>query len=115
MSQHLAATLLTALSLTAAPFILAPAAEAEVCGGVGGRYVDVGGCSHVGADIAGAAIIGAEVDRPYGYPAPIIAPPVVLGLPLGGLALPSFRGELPCFTPLGVPYYTPGNEPCFAL
>ena len=111
MTKHLAATLLTALSMTAAPLILAPAAQAEVCGGVGGRYVDVGGCTHVGADIAGAAIIGAEVDRPYGYPAPVVAP----GLPLGGLAFPSFRGELPCFTPLGVPYYTQGNEPCFAL
>lgn len=116
MTKHLAATLLTALSMTAAPFILAPTAQAEVCGGVGGRYVDVGGCSHVGADIADAAIVGAEVDRPYGYPDPIIPGPVGLpGLPLGGLAFPSFPGELPCFTPLGVSYYTPGNEPCFAL
>jgi hypothetical protein len=66
MTKHVAAALLTALSMTAAPFILAPAAQAEVCGGVGGRYVDVGGCTHVGADIAGAAIVGAEVELRIG-------------------------------------------------
>ena len=95
MTKHVVATLLTALSMTAAPFILAPAAQAEVCGGVGGRYVDVGGCTHVGADIAGAAIVGAEVDRPYGYPAPIIAPPSSWACPSAGWLFPPSRGSCP--------------------
>ena len=27
--------------------------------------------------------------------------------------VPSFPGEAPCIAPTGVPYYTPGNAPCY--
>ena len=58
-------------------------------------------------------MIGAEVDRPYGYGYP---PPPVEGwppLPPGYLPFPSFPGEAPCFLPDGQPYYTPGTMPCY--
>lgn len=114
MTKKMAVTLLSALSMAVAPFAIAPAAQAEVCGDIGGRYAQIGGCEHVGADIADAAVIGAEVDRPYGYPGvypPVGWPP----LPPGYLAFPSFPGEMPCYTPAGQPYYTPGNAPCYPL
>lgn len=110
MTQRIAATLLTAAAIAAVPFAVAPAAQADVCGDVGGRHVNVGGCSNIGGDIADAAIVGAAVDRPWGYPDPVGGWPP---LPPGYLAFPSFPGELPCYTPAGQPYYTPGNAPCF--
>lgn len=118
MTTKFAATLLTTMALAAIPTALAPVAQAEVCDEVGGRHVAVGGCTNIGGDIAGAAIVGAEVDRPYGYPpayGPAFAPPPPMWppLPLGYLPFPSFPGELPCYLPTGQPYYTPINEPCF--
>lgn len=115
MTQKLAATLLSAMAMTAVSFAIAPAAHAEVCGDVGGRYAQIGGCEHVGADIADAAVIGAAVDRPYGYGYPPPPPEGWPPLPLGYLAFPSFPGELPCYTPAGQPYYTPGNAPCYPV
>ena len=88
--KKLAAALLTAMAMAGVPAALAPVAHADVCGDVGGRHVDVGGCTHVGADIAaGAAVAGAD-DAP-------------------GQAA---AGQPPCYTPAGVPYYTPDGEPC---
>ena len=85
--------LLVAAALPLMPMALAPAAHAEVCGDVGGRHVDVGGCSHVGADIAaGAAVAG------------------VAGA--DDAAAQAAMGRPPCFTPAGIPYYTPGDLPC---
>jgi hypothetical protein len=26
---------------------------------------------------------------------------------------PAFPGEAPCISPAGLPYYTPGNAPCY--
>ncbi len=101
--------LLTLLASASVCVAVAPAAQADVCGDVGGRHVDVGGCSNIGGDIADAAVLGAAVDRPYGYPPPAGWPP----LPVGYLPFPSFPGELPCYLPTGQPYYTPGNAPCF--
>lgn len=116
MTNKIAASLLSAMATAAVSFAVAPTAQAEVCGEVGGRYGAVGGCEHVGADIADAAVIGAEVDRPYGYPGVYPPPPAVWPpLPPGYLAFPSFPGELPCYTPAGQPYYTPVNEPCYPL
>lgn len=112
MSKKLAATLLAGLGLAAIPAGIAPIAQAEVCA-EGGRYVHVGGCTNVGGDIADAAVIGAAVDRPYGYGYP---PPPVEGWPLlppGYLPFPSFPGEAPCYLPSGQPYYTPGAMPCY--
>src|SRR5260370_27254907 len=59
--KKLAAALLTAMAMAGVPASLAPVAHADVCGDVGGRHVDVGGCTHVGADIAvGATVAGAD-------------------------------------------------------
>lgn len=111
MTTKMTATFLTAMALTAVPLAIAPAAQADVCGDVGGRHVAVGGCTNVGGDIADAAVIGAAVDRPWGYGYPPVEgwPP----LPLGYLAFPSFPGELPCYLPSGQPYFTPPGAPCF--
>lgn len=103
------------MALAAIPAGVAPVAQADVCGDVGGRHVNVGGCSNIGGDIADAAVIGAAVDRPYGYgygyppPPPEGWPP----LPPGYLPFPSFPGEAPCYLPSGQPYYTPGTMPCY--
>lgn len=118
------AALLAAMAMATLPAALAPVAQAEVCGDVGGRHVSVGGCSNIGGDIAGAAVIGAEVDHPYyGYPPvdygyPPVAPPppppaAWPPLPPGYLPFPSFPGQMPCYLPTGQPYYTPGNAACF--
>ncbi len=124
MTRKFSAPLLGALALTAVSFVGIPAAQADVCGDVGGRHVSVGGCT---PGIAGAAIdgavIGAAVDHPFGYgepavgyPAPAIGYPAPVGwppLPPGYLAFPSFPGEMPCYLPTGQPYYTPADMPCF--
>jgi hypothetical protein len=77
-----------ALAGLAAP--IAPA-HADVCGAVGGRHVDVGGCT---PGIAGDAIAGAAAG------AAIRA------------ADPYIPGEIPCYAPDGQPYYTPPGAPC---
>jgi hypothetical protein len=88
--KKLAAALLTAMAMAGVPAALAPVAHADVCGDVGGRHVDVGGCTHVGADIAaGAAVAGAD-----------------------DAAAQATTGQPPCYTPAGVPYYTPDGDPC---
>ncbi|MBU3707356.1 MAG: hypothetical protein FGM50_11865 [Mycobacterium sp.] len=115
MRNRFTASLLAAMALAAVPAGVAPVAQADVCGDVGGRHVNVGGCSNIGGDIADAAVIGAAVDRPYGYgygyppPPPEGWPP----LPPGYLPFPSFPGEAPCYLPSGQPYYTPGTMPCY--
>ena len=77
-------------------------------GGIGGPIVGpvgpvgVGGVvGPVGVDpVVDAAVVDTAIhyDIPYGYP-------------LG----PAFPGELPCFTPSGEAYYTPGPEPCLCF
>ena len=118
MTKGMTATLLTVLAMAALPAAMTPVARAEVCGDVGGRHGDIGGCSNVGGDIADAAVIG-DVDHPYGYPAPYpvpMAPPIGYPpLPPGYLLYPSFPGEMPCYTATGQPYYTPADTPCYPL
>ena len=115
MKHKLLGTVLTAMAMAAVPFTIAPAAQAEVCGDVGGRHADIGGCSNIGGDIADAAIVGAAVDHPYGYGDPYAAPPPPAWppLPAGYLPYPSFPGEQPCYTAAGQPYYTPADAPCY--
>lgn len=77
------------LGFTVAAAALPSAAEAraDVCGAVGGRHVDVGGCT---PGLAGDAIAGAAIRA----------------------ADPYVPGEIPCYTPDGQPYYTPPGAPC---
>lgn len=64
--------------------------RADVCADAGGRHVDVGGCTDVGHDAAvGAAVAGDDE-----------------------AAAQAAAGRPPCYTPAGVPYYTPGDAPC---
>ena len=108
MSNKKALTLLAAAAAAALPFMIAPAANAEVCGDVGGRYVRVGGCTPgvVGgiADVAVAGAAVADVDR-WGWGA--------ANYPVA--EYPAFPGEAPCISPSGLPYYTPGDAPCYPV
>lgn len=111
MKMTLTATFLTALAAVAVPTAIAPAASADICGDVGGRHVNVGGCTPgiagaaVDAAVAGAAVAGvAGLDR-YGFPGDYSNYAVS--------EVPSFPGEMPCMSPAGIPYYTPGNAPCY--
>ncbi len=88
--KKLAAALLTAMAMAVAPMAIAPVVHADVCGDVGGRHVDVGGCTNVAGDAAvGAAVAGAD-----------------------DAAAQAATGQPPCYTPAGVPYYTPDGDPC---
>lgn len=62
--------------------------------------VGVGGVvGPVGVDpVAAAAVLTPRYVSPEGYP-----------------LVPAFPGELPCFTPTGEAYYTPGAEPCLCF
>ncbi|KAA0111459.1 hypothetical protein [Mycolicibacterium sp. P1-5] len=85
--KKLAAALLSAMALAAVPVAVAPGAQADVCGDVGGRHVNVGGCTNVAGDVA----VASDDDA----------------------AAQATSGQAPCYTPQGVPYYTPGSDPCY--
>jgi hypothetical protein len=85
--KKLAAAVLAAMGAAVLPVVLAPAAQADVCAGAGGRHFSVGGCTNIAGDVAtGAAIAAAHT--------------------------PYVPGEIPCYTVEGVPYYTPPGQPC---
>ncbi len=64
--------------------------KADVCADAGGRHVDVGGCTDVARDaVVGGAVAGTD-----------------------DAAAQAAAGQPPCYTPTGVPYYTPGDAPC---
>ena len=92
--KKLAATLLTAAAMAvvpvAIPLALAPGAHADVCGDVGGRHVDVGGCTNVVGDVAAGVAVAGDDEA----------------------AAQAASGQPPCYTPAGVPFYTPGSDPC---
>jgi hypothetical protein len=89
--KKLAAALFSAVALVVVPVAIAPGAGADVCGDVGGRHVDVGGCTNVAGDVAVAGTVASADDA-------------------GAQAA---SGQPPCYTPQGVPYYTPGSDPCY--
>ncbi|MDT5387044.1 MAG: hypothetical protein QOE04_685 [Mycobacterium sp.] len=89
--KKLAAALLAATAMSALPVAISPAAQAEVCGAVGGRHVDVGGCTHVVGDVAAGVALANDDDW----------------------AVQERTGQPPCYTPSGIPYYTPGSDPCY--
>ena len=95
--KKLTAGLFTALAMVTAPMAIAPAAHADVCGDVGGRHVSVGGCT---PGVAGDAAVDAATDA------------AVAGAAGGSVAEQAVTGQPPCYTPEGVPYYTPGADPC---
>lgn len=84
--KKLAAALFSIAAMATVPFVVAPAAQADICAGAHGRHVGVGGCTNVAGDVAAVAIASSHV--PYVY------------------------GEVPCYTVEGVPYYTPPGQPC---
>ncbi len=90
--KKLAAALLLGMGVAALPAGLTPVAHSEVCGNAGGPYVDVNGClpPGEGAGIVGSIVVADGIDE----------------------WRQRAEGRPPCFTPAGVPYYTPGNEPC---
>ncbi len=91
LSALATAAALVAVPMSIAPIIAAPTAAADICAGVHGRFVGVGGCGAPVQRIAGAAIAGAAIaaaDTPYVW------------------------GEQPCYTVEGTPYYTPPGAPC---
>ena len=92
--KKLAATLLTAAAMAvvpaAIPLALAPGAHADVCDDVGGRHVDVGGCTNVVGDVAAGVAVAGDDEA----------------------AAQAASGQPPCYTAAGVPFYTPGSDPC---
>ena len=87
----LTVTTFAAVGMALAPLAVAPAANAEVCGAVGGRHYEVGGCSHVVADVATGVALANDDEW----------------------AAQQNNGQPPCYTPSGLPYYTPGSDPCY--
>ena len=83
-------SLLAAAAVTVAPLVVAPVAGAEVCAGADGRHFAAGGCTNIAGDAAVAAAVAAPEDA----------------------AAQAAAGRPPCYTPAGVPYYTPGDLPC---
>lgn len=91
----LGALILASLPIAGLSIAAAPSAAAEVCGSAGGPNVNVEGCIPPGTIAEGATVLGSvavadAVDEWH----------------------QRLRGQPPCFTPAGVPYYTPGNMPC---
>ena len=101
MVKKTAAVLLTAAALSAIPAAIIPVAQADICGDFGGRRVTVGGCTPgIAGDAIDAAVAGDWVR--YGLPETYAFSLV-----------PAFPGEQPCMSPNGLPYYTPGDAPCW--
>ena len=89
ITKKLAAALFVGAAMAAIPVVVAPSANA-VCGAVGGRHAEVGGCTHVVGDVAAGVAIADDNEW----------------------AVQEATGQVPCYTPSGVPYYTPGSDPC---
>lgn len=83
------AALMIAVAMAVAPVITTPAAHADTCTVYG--CVDVGPLVEVGNDVeVGAAVVADAADA----------------------VAQAASGRPPCYTPAGVPYYTPGDDPC---
>ncbi|MCW1959375.1 MAG: hypothetical protein KIH64_012700 [Mycobacterium sp.] len=112
MTKKMTATLFTALAMASVPATVSPVAQAEICGEVGGRHVAVSDCGPglvgLGVDAAvvgtDAAVVGAAAGDwgRYGFDQ---------AYPFS--VYPAFPGEVPCISPAGLPYYTPGAAPCY--
>ena len=115
MTKKMAVVLLSAAAAAAVPFGVAPAAQAEICAGDAWRHVGIGGCTNIVGDAVGATVAGAAVAGAVGVDA------AAAGVDRWGWGaanypvseIPSFPGEAPCISPSGLPYYTPGDAPCY--
>lgn len=114
MTKKFTATLFAALAAGSIPFTLAPAAQAEICAGDVGRHVGIGGCTNIVGDAVGATVAGAAVAGAAGIDAAAVGDRWGWGAANYAVSeIPSFPGEAPCISPSGLPYYTPGNLPCY--
>jgi hypothetical protein len=102
--------MLSVAALSAVPTTIAPIAQADVCGDVGGRHVSVGGCT---PGIAGRAAVDTAVAA--GTADAVANDWARYGFPenYAYSLVPSFPGEEPCLSPTGLPYYTPADAPCY--
>ena len=87
----------TAMSMAALPVVAAAPAQADVCGDVATPGADANGCLppvlnsvEQGAAVVGGIAVADALDEWH----------------------QRASGQPPCFTPQGVPYYTPGDSPC---
>lgn len=94
--KKLSAALLLSMAVAALPVVQTPMAYADVCGNVNGPVGNVNGCLPPGAVGEGAGILGSIA--------------VADGVDEWRQRA---EGRPPCYTRAGVPYYTPGNEPCY--
>lgn len=118
------ATVMAALALSMGSIVTASAAQADCreCGvggpaGPGGAGPVVGPAGPYGvgglgpvAGPAGPVGVGG-VAGPVGVDAAAVAYVIPNGYPLA----PAYPGEVPCYTPDGQPYYTPGADPCLCF
>ena len=90
--MKLSVGLVLGLAVAALPFTHVSVAHADVCGNVGGPAVEVNGCA-----AAGVGCRGQRDRRRCGR----------------RVAATRRRPTTVLLTAAGVPYYTPGNEPCY--
>lgn len=86
--KKLSVGLLLGMAVFALPVAHSPVASADICGPYGGP---VGCLPPVGSGVVGSVVVADAVDE----------------------WRQRAEGRPPCFTAAGVPYYTPGNEPCY--
>lgn len=90
--KKLSVGLLLGLAVAALPVAHASVAHADVCGNVGGPALEVNGCvPPLGSGVVGSVVVADAVDE----------------------WRQRASGRPPCYTAAGVPYYTPGDEPCY--
>ena len=87
MKKSVAAVLFL-LASAAGPGVGAPPAHADGWGRRGRTHASAGGCTNAAGDAAVAAAAPEDA------------------------AAQAAAGRPPCYTPAGVPYYTPGDLPC---
>ncbi len=123
---------LLAAALTIGSFTMASTAQADCrdcgigpagpvgAGGVGGPVVGPAGPYGVGglgpvAGPAGPVGVGGAVGPVGADPLAVAAVTPNYVIPYGYPLVPAYPGEIPCYTPDGQPYYTPGADPCLCF
>ena len=121
---------LLAVALTLGSLTVASTAQADECrdcgvggpAGVGGAHpvggpagpYGVGGLGPVAGPVGPVGVGG--VVGPVGVdPLAVAAVTPNYYIPYGYPVVPAYPGEIPCYTPDGQPYYTPGADPCLCF